>query len=316
MVEVVVAAMQMACVKDSERNVEKAERLIREAAQKGAQVILPQELFQTLYFCQNLNVRDLSVAGEATDNPFLKRMSRLADELSVALPVSFFEKANKAYFNSVMMIDADGSFLGVYRKSHIPNDPGYWEKFCFSPGDTGFKVWETKHCRVGVGICWDQWFPEVARILALKGADIILYPTAIGSEPAYDIDTSEHWRTVMRGHAAANMIPVCASNRVGVEKGESTEITFYGRSFIAGPDGAVVAEAGREEETTITARFDLDRVAEMRDSFHVFRDRRPDLYGALLTMDGRTGIHGPCRSESASAAKEDGRGGKDNAGSR
>ncbi len=291
MAEVVVAAMQMACVQDSERNIEKAERLIREAAEKGAQVILPQELFATLYFCQNQKVRHLSLAEEASDNPLLKRMSRLAEELSVVLPISFFEKANKAYFNSVMMIDADGTHLGVYRKSHIPNDPGYWEKFCFSPGDTGFKVWATRYCRVGVGICWDQWFPEAARIMALMGADVIMYPTAIGSEPVYEMDTADHWRMVMRGHAAANMVPVCASNRVGSEKGESTELTFYGSSFIAGPDGSIVAEAGREEETTITAKFDLDRIVEMRDSFHVFRDRRPDLYWPLLTMDGSTGVH-------------------------
>ena len=291
MAEVTVAAMQMACVEDSGKNIEKAEHLIRQAAGKGAQVILPQELFSTLYFCQNQKPMDLALARNTADNPLLKRMSRLADELSVVLPVSFFEKANKAYFNSVMMIDADGKHLGLYRKSHIPNDPGYWEKFCFSPGDTGFRVWETKYCKVGVGICWDQWFPEAARIMALKGADVIMYPTAIGSEPAYDMDTADHWRTVMRGHAAANMVPVCASNRVGLEKGESTEITFYGSSFIAGPDGSVVAEAGRDEETTITAKFDLDQIVEFRDSFHVFRDRRPDLYWPLLTMDGSDGVH-------------------------
>ncbi|UCE91878.1 MAG: N-carbamoylputrescine amidase [Methanobacteriota archaeon] len=289
MVEVVVAAMQMSCVSDPDKNVDKAERLIREAAEKGAQVILPQELFQTLYFCQNQNLRDLGIAKPVEGNPLLERMSKLADELSVVIPVSFFEKANQAYFNSVMMVDSDGAFLGVYRKSHIPNDPGYWEKFCFSPGDTGFRVWKTKYCRVGVGICWDQWFPETARILALKGADIIMYPTAIGSEPVYNVDTAGHWRMVMRGHAAANMTPLCASNRIGVEKGESTEITFYGSSFIAGPDGSILAEAGREEETSITARIDLDHIVEMRHSFHVFRDRRPDLYGPLLTMDGVTG---------------------------
>lgn len=291
MVEVVIAAMQMACVSNPERNVDKAEMMIREAAENGAQIVLPQELFETLYFCQNQSIRDLGIAKPVDGNPLLKRMSSLADELSVVIPVSFFEKANQAYFNSVMMIDSDGSHLGVYRKSHIPNDPGYWEKFCFSPGDTGFKVWKTRYCRVGVGICWDQWFPEAARIMALMGADIIMYPTAIGSEPAYDMDTADHWRMVMRGHAAANMTPVCASNRVGVEKGESTEITFYGSSFIAGPDGSLLAEAGREEECVITARVDLDHVAELRDSFHVFRDRRPDLYGPLLTMDGSNGIH-------------------------
>ena len=301
MVEVVVAVMQMSCVSESDRNVEKAEKLIREAAEKGAQIVLPQELFQALYFCQDQDIRHLGIAKPVDGNPLLERMSKLADELSVVIPVSFFEKANKAYFNSVMTVDADGSYLGVYRKSHIPNDPGYWEKFCFSPGDTGFKVWNTKYCRVGVGICWDQWFPEAARIMALMGADLIMYPTAIGSEPAYDIDTADHWRMVMRGHAAANMVPVCASNRIGVEKGESTEITFYGSSFIAGPDGSLLAEAGRDEECVITAKIDLDTAAAIRDSFHVFRDRRPDLYGPLLTMDGSTGVHG------RSGRRDDGR---------
>ena len=296
MVEVVVAATQMACGRDSDKNVSRAEELIREAAEKGAQIILLQELFETPYFCQDQNRHHLCLAKEAEGNPLLKRMAKLAEELSVVLPVSFFEKANKTFFNSMMMIDADGSFLGIYRKSHIPNDPGYWEKFCFSPGDTGFKVWKTRYCKVGVGICWDQWFPEAARIMALKGADVLMYPTAIGSEPGYDLDTAGHWRRVMQGHAGANMIPVCASNRVGVEKGEATELTFYGSSFIAGHDGAVVAEAGRDEETTIAARFDLDQIREFRDSFHVFRDRRPDLYESLLTMDGDTGVHKQRRS--------------------
>ena len=288
MVEVVVAATQMSCSADREKNVSKAEALIREAAGKGAQLILLQELFETPYFCQDQKVEDLRLAHELEDHPTLARMSKLAEELSVVLPISFFEKANQAFFNSVMMVDADGANLGIYRKSHIPNDPGYWEKFCFSPGDTGFKVWKTKYCNVGVGICWDQWFPEAARVMALKGAEILMYPTAIGSEPAYNIDTSSHWRMVMQGHAAANMIPVVASNRVGHERGESTEITFYGSSFIAGPDGGISAEAGREEETTIAARFDLSQIRSYRDSFHVFRDRRPDLYEPLLTMDGES----------------------------
>ena len=296
LVEITVAATQMACGYDSDKNVSRAEELIREAAEKDAQIILLQELFETPYFCQDQNRHHLCLAKEGEGNPTLKRMSKLAEELSVVLPVSFFEKANKTFFNSVMMIDADGSFLGIYRKSHIPNDPGYWEKFCFSPGDTGFKVWSTRYCKVGVGICWDQWFPEAARIMALKGADILMYPTAIGSEPGYDLDTAGHWRRVMQGHAGANMIPVCASNRVGVEKGETTELTFYGSSFIAGHDGAIVAEAGRDEEATIVARFDLDQIREFRDSFHVFRDRRPDLYESLLTMDGDTGVHKQRRS--------------------
>ncbi|UCE45759.1 MAG: N-carbamoylputrescine amidase [Methanobacteriota archaeon] len=288
MVEIVVAATQMACCPDQEKNVSRAEKLVREAADRGAQVILLQELFEFPYFCQDQKIEHLTLAEEARIHPTLERMSRLAEELSVVLPVSFFEKANQAFFNSVMVLDADGAFLGIYRKSHIPNDPGYWEKFCFSPGDTGFKVWETKYCRVGVGICWDQWFPEAARIMALKGAEVLMYPTAIGSEPAYDIDTADHWRRVMQGHAAANMIPVVASNRIGIEKGESSEITFYGTSFIAGPDGGIVAEAGREEETVIVAKFDLESIRDYRDSFHVFRDRRTDLYRPILTMDGET----------------------------
>ena len=290
MAEVVVAATQMACGLDAERNVSKAEALVREAAGKGAQVVLLQELFETPYFCQDQKVENLRLAREVKDHPTLARMSRLAEELSVVLPVSFFEKANQTFFNSIMMVDADGTNLGIYRKSHIPNDPGYWEKFCFSPGDTGFKVWNTKYCKLGVGICWDQWFPEAARIMALKGAEVLMYPTAIGSEPAYDMDTSGHWRMVMQGHAAANMVPVVASNRVGLEKGESTEVTFYGSSFIAGPDGGVVAEAGREEEAVITAELDLEQIRNYRDSFHVFRDRRPDLYGSLVTIDGETGV--------------------------
>ena len=290
MAEVVVAATQMACGLDAERNVSKAEALVREAAGKGAQVVLLQELFETPYFCQDQKVENLRLAREVKDHPTLARMSRLAEELSVVLPVSFFEKANQTFFNSIMMVDADGTNLGIYRKSHIPNDPGYWEKFCFSPGDTGFRVWNTKYCKVGVGICWDQWFPEAARIMTLKGAEVLMYPTAIGSEPAYDMDTSGHWRMVMQGHAAANMVPVVASNRVGLEKGESTEVTFYGSSFIAGPDGGVVAEAGREEEAVVTAELDLEQIRNYRDSFHVFRDRRPDLYGSLVTMDGETGV--------------------------
>lgn len=285
------AVTQMECSDSSDENISRAEGMIRRAAGMGAQVILLQELFENLYFCQEQDYKYLELAREAEDNPMLRRMSALAKELSVVLPVSFFERANQTYFNSVMVIDADGTQLGVYRKMHIPHDPGYWEKFYFTPGDTGFMVWKTRYCNLGVGICWDQWFPEAARIMALMGADVLMYPTAIGSEPYLKVDTSKQWQRTMQGHAAANMIPVCASNRVGTEKIGVTELTFYGNSFIAGPDGDIVAQAGRTEETVLTTAFDLDEIKRFRDTFHVFRDRRPEHYSALLTLDGRIPAH-------------------------
>jgi len=284
--KITVAATQMSCSRNTDENVDKASRMIRVASDKGAQIVLLQELFENVYFCQDQKIEFLKHAGEAEGHPTLAKMSELANELSVVIPVSFFEKANQTYYNSVVVIDADGRQLGIYRKSHIPHDPGYWEKFYFSPGDTGFKIWRTKYCNIGIGICWDQWFPEAARIMALKGADVIMYPTAIGSDPGAESDSAGQWQRVMQGHAAANVIPVVASNRVGVEKGESTEITFYGSSFIAGPDGAKVAEADRTEETVLTATFDLDSIKRMRDAFHLFRDRRPELYSTILTKDG------------------------------
>jgi len=261
--------------------------MIKEAAENGAQMILLQELFEHPYFCQDQKNKYLDLARPADEHQTLRRLSDLARKLSVVLPVSFFEKAGKTYFNSVMVIDADGSRLGVYRKTHIPHDPGYWEKFYFAPGDTGFKVWDTKYCKIGIGICWDQWFPEAARIMALRGAEVIMYPTAIGSEPLDEMDTKDQWQLVMRGHAAANIMPVCASNRVGIEMGESTEITFYGSSFIAGPDGNMVVEANRTDETVLTATFNLDEIRKMRDSFHLFRDRRPEHYRGILSIDGK-----------------------------
>lgn len=285
--KITVAVTQMSCSNEPEENFKKADGMIRKAVKEGAQIVLLQELFENPYFPQDQKYEYLNLAREAEGHPMLERMSALAKELSVVLPVSFFERARQTFFNSVMVIDADGSFLGIYRKTHIPHDPGYWEKFYFSPGDTGFKVWKTSYCNIGIGICWDQWFPEAARIMTLRGADIIMYPTAIGSEPLDALDTAGHWQRVMQGHAGANIIPVCASNRVGTEKGDSTEITFYGSSFISGPDGAIIIQADRSEETVLVATFDLDSIRKSRDSFHLFRDRRPKYYQSLLTMDGR-----------------------------
>jgi N-carbamoylputrescine amidase len=278
----------MACGEDSQKNVDRAEGLVRAAHAKGAQIILVQELFETPYFCKDQLARHFSLAQPFEGNPLIKRFSALARELGVVLPISFFERANTAHFNSLAMIDADGSVLGLYRKSHIPDGPGYQEKYYFNPGDTGFKVWNTRFGRVGAGICWDQWFPECARAMALMGAEVICYPTAIGSEPppAPAVDSSAHWRRVMQGHAGANYVPVIASNRIGREQGESCEITFYGTSFIAGPTGEILAEAGRDAEAVVLATVDLDQIGEARRSWGLFRDRRPELYAPLMTLDG------------------------------
>ena len=285
--QITVAATQMACGWERDANVAKAERLVRRAAAAGADVILLQELFETPYFCKDQLPRHFALAQPYTGNPLLARMSRLAAELGVVLPVSFFERGNNAYFNSLAMIDADGRVLGTYRKSHIPDGPGYQEKYYFNPGDTGFRVWQTRLGCLGVGICWDQWFPESARVMALLGAELLLYPTAIGSEPQDPgYDSCGHWRRVMQGHAGANMVPLLASNRVGVEEGETTTLTFYGSSFIADHTGGLVAEADREEEAVLAATFDLDEVAQARAAWGLFRDRRPDLYVPLLSFDG------------------------------
>ena len=286
--QVTLAATQMACGEDSQKNVDRAEGLVRAAHAKGAQIILVQELFETPYFCKDQLARHFSLAQPFEGNPLIKRFSALARELGVVLPISFFERANTAHFNSLAMIDADGSVLGLYRKSHIPDGPGYQEKYYFNPGDTGFKVWNTRFGRVGAGICWDQWFPECARAMALMGAEVICYPTAIGSEPppAPAVDSSAHWRRVMQGHAGANYVPVIASNRIGREVGETCEITFYGTSFIAGPTGEILAEAGRDAEAVVLATLDLDQIGEARRSWGLFRDRRPELYAPLMTLDG------------------------------
>ncbi len=286
--QVTVAATQMACGWDRAGNIRTAERLVREAAARGAQVVLLQELFETPYFCKDQRAEHFALAAEASRHPLVARMADLAAELEVALPVSFFERANNAYFNAVTMIDADGRALGTYRKSHIPDGPGYQEKYYFNPGDTGFRVWQTRFGRIGLGICWDQWFPEAARAMALMGAELLLYPSAIGSEPQQpELDSSAHWQRVMQGHAAANMLPVVAANRIGTERGESCTITFYGSSFITDGRGAILAQAGREEEAVITASFDLDDLARERAGWGLFRDRRPDLYLTLLSLDGQ-----------------------------
>jgi N-carbamoylputrescine amidase len=289
MSQVTVAATQMACGWDRQENIRNAERLVREAKGKGADIVLLQELFETPYFCQDQRQDLFALAAPVDDNPAVSHFQKLAAELELVLPISFFERANNAHYNSIAIIDADGKRLGVYRKSHIPDGPGYREKFYFNPGDTGFKVWKTRYGRLGVAICWDQWFPEAARAMALKGAEILFYPTAIGTEPQDStIDSKDHWQTVMRGHAGANLTPLVSSNRIGHEAMTDSEITFYGSSFIAGPQGELIAEAPRDQEAVIAASFDLDRIRAQRSSWGLFRDRRPDLYEPLLTLDGET----------------------------
>jgi N-carbamoylputrescine amidase len=285
---VTVAATQMPATWDLEANRRTAERLVREAAGRGAQVILVQELFETPYFCIEQDPAFAKHAHKGLENPLVTRFAGLAAELGVVLPISFFEKTENALFNSVAMADADGRIVGHYRKSHIPDGYGYQEKFYFAPGDTGFRVFETRFGKIGLGICWDQWFPETARALSLMGAEILLYPTAIGSEPqAPDLDSSGHWQRVMQGHAGANMRPLVASNRIGRETVGQTSLTIYGSSFIADQTGAKVAEAGRTEEAVLTATFDLEAIEAQRIAWGLFRDRRPDLYGVLTRHEAR-----------------------------
>jgi N-carbamoylputrescine amidase len=288
--DVAVAATQFACGWDVDVNIANAEKLVRQAASQGAQIILIQELFETPYFCIEQDSRHLRIATTVADNRAINHFAKIARELNVVLPISFFEKAHSSFFNSVAILDADGTNLGVYRKAHIPNGPGYQEKNYFSPGDTGFKVWDTAAGKIGLAICWDQWFPEAARAMALMGAEILLYPTAIGSEPPNpQYDSSTHWQNTMRGHAAANIMPLMASNRVGKETApDGRSDIFYGRSFIADYQGEKLQEMGRAEEGVRVASFDMEMVRELRRSWGVFRDRRPELYGALLTLDGRT----------------------------
>ncbi len=280
------AATQMACSWDKSANIAKAEKLVRDAASQGAQVILLQELFETPYFCIDRDAKFFELAHRSVDNPLINRFRDLARELGVVLPISWFETTGNAHFNSISIIDADGGVLGSYRKSHIPDGYGYQEKFYFTPGDTGFRVFKTRHAAIGTAICWDQWFPEAARAMALLGAEVLLYPTAIGSEPLdRTIDSCGHWQRTMQGHAAANMRPLVASNRIGSETVGSMTDVFYGSSFIADPTGAKVAEASRSDEAVLTASFDLDAIAATRTSWGLFRDRRPELYGILTGHD-------------------------------
>lgn len=285
--ELVLGAVQMSMSDSESENLDKAEHFVREAAAQGAKIILIPELFEGRYFCKDQTPAHLERARVLDGNATIARFSRLAAELDVVLPLSVYERARTAFFNTVVMVDADGSVMGTYRKSHIPDGPGYTEKYWFSPGDTGFKVWQTRHGAVGVGICWDQWFPEAARVMALLGAECLLYPTAIGSEPPDPTwDSSDHWRRTMQGHSAANLMPVVAANRIGHEVGLTTSIDFYGRSFITDNTGAIVADAARDSEEVLVASFDRNHLSRTRASWGLFRDRRPDLYGPLLTLDG------------------------------
>ncbi len=288
-----VAATQMACSINKEDNIKKAEKLIRDAASKGANVILIQELFETEYFAQVVDYDNLLLATPMENNKTIKEMSKLAKELNVVIPVSFYEQDTVCRYNTVAMINSDGEVLGKYRKTHIPDDPGYYEKFYFTPGDTGFKVWDTNYGKIGVGICWDQWFPEAARSMALMGAEFLLYPTAIGTfaVPEDQLEKEsldyDHWQNVMLGHAAANMIPVIASNRIGIEKMNDTAIKFYGSSFISDNRGNIITSADTSTEAILTHTFDRDELAYYKREVCTFRDRRPHMYKTILTLDGR-----------------------------
>lgn len=283
--QVKVAALQFSCSKDVQENINKAEKMVREAADNGANIILLPELFERQYFCQEKRYDYYDYALPLEKNPAVNRFKEVAKELGVVIPVSFYERDIDRLFNTVAMIDADGSVLGIYRKTHIPDDHFYQEKFYFTPGDTGFKVFDTRFGCIGVGICWDQWFPETARCMAVQGAEMLLYPTAIGSEPILDVNSSGHWRRVMQGHAAANLMPVVAANRIGVETvepckenaGQSSSLDFYGCSFIADATGDIIASV-KQEETILYGEFDLDVLKEERLSWGLFRDRRPETY--------------------------------------
>lgn len=280
--KVKVAATQMSCSWNGEDVLDKADKLVRKAAAEGANIILLQELFETPYFCQKQKFEYFDLAKPLSENAAVKRFTEVAKELQVVLPISFYEKAGNTAFNTIAIIDADGTILGTYRKTHIPDGLPYAEKFYFTPGDTGFKVWKTKYADIGVGICWDQWFPEAARSMALLGAELLFYPTAIGSEPTLNVDSKSHWQHAMQGHAAANIMPVIASNRIGTETDDESSMTFYGSSFISDQTGTIVEEADRETESVLVHEFDLDAIAQMRREWGVFRDRRPEMYGTLM----------------------------------
>lgn len=279
---IILSLVQMSMTGDRSENLARAEQFVREAAGAGAQVILLPELFETPYFPKDPGRDFTHLAAPFKDNETVSRLAELAAELRVVLPVSFFERGESGCYNSLAVIDADGKVMDLYRKSHIPEGAGYNEKDYFLPGDTGFKVWDTRYGRLGVGVCWDQWFPEAARAMSLMGAEVLLYPTAIGSEPEDpELDTAPHWRRVMQGHAGANLCYVGAANRVGCEAGETCEIEFYGTSFIAGPFGEIVADAGGAGEGLVTAELDLERVRKLRSDWSLFRDRRPEFYSSL-----------------------------------
>jgi N-carbamoylputrescine amidase len=282
------AAIQFSCSWDRDGNVAKADRLVRQAAGQGAQVVLIPELFETPYFCAVQKSSFYDLAHPLSGHPTVAHFRRLAADLGVVIPVSVYERAGLALFNSVIVIDADGKVVGHYRKSHIPQAVGYEEKYYFSPGDTGFKPIATAYGKLGIAICWDQWFPETARALVLQGAEFLMYPTAIGTEPNEpSLDSMEHWRIVMRGHAGANMVPVVAANRIGSETTGDVSMTFYGSSFITDQLGALCVAADRTSEQVLVQNFDLERCRAFRQSWGCFRDRRPDLYGALTTLDGQ-----------------------------
>lgn len=287
--KVSVAAVQMSVPETREQSVEKAEKLVREAASKGANVILLPELFETRYFCQERRYEYYNLASPLEENPAVRRFQEISRELNVVIPVSFYERDVNVFYNTVAVIDS-GEILGIYRKTHIPDDHFYQEKFYFTPGNTGFKVWDTRFGVIGVGICWDQWFPETARCMAAMGAEMLLYPTAIGAEPILEVDSMPHWRRCMQGHAAANVLPVIAANRVGTERvtpcaensDQSSELEFYGSSFITDETGEVIESADRSSDQIIIHEFDLDAARELRYSWGLFRDRRPEMYGQLI----------------------------------
>ncbi|MDD2450164.1 MAG: N-carbamoylputrescine amidase [Sulfurimonas sp.] len=277
-----VSAIQMQMSEDRDANVNKAEKLVREASKNGAKIILLPELFESLYFCKDMDEKYFSLASGLKDNSLIERFATLAQELGIVLLVSYFEKSGEEYFNSLVVVDADGKIMDNYRKTHIPCGPGYEEKFYFKPGDSGFKVYDTRYGKLGVGICWDQWFCETARALTLMGAEIIFYPTAIGSEPEIHVDSKDHWQRVQMGHAATNTVPVVVANRIGEEVGESCTLTFYGSSFITDYTGAKIAEASRDKEEIIYAEFDLNEIAKQREYWGLLRDRQPASYGVLV----------------------------------
>ena len=286
---VTVAAIQMSCSTVVSENIAKADKMVREAAASGAQIVLIPELFERQYFCQERQYEYYAFAKSVEENDAVCHFKKVAKELSVVIPVSFYEKDGNVLYNSVAVIDADGEVLGVYRKTHIPDDHFYQEKFYFTPGNTGFKVWDTKYAKIGVGICWDQWFPETARAMAVQGAELLFYPTAIGSEPILESDSMPHWRRCMQGHAGSNLMPVIAANRIGLEEvkpckengGQESSLKFYGSSFMTDETGAILEDGTRDKEQVLIHTYDLDEIAVNRLSWGIFRDRRPDCYGDI-----------------------------------